>query len=64
MIDGQGGGIGTTIITRIEEVHGEQVEVWALGTKAIATARMMKARQTEALPVKMLFVIVPDRSTS
>lgn len=44
MIDGQGGGIGTTIIKRIKESYGEQVEVWALGTNAIATAQMMKAR--------------------
>ncbi len=44
VIDGQGGGIGTTIIKRIKEIHGEEVEVWALGTNAIATAQMMKAR--------------------
>lgn len=44
MIDGQGGGIGTTIIKRIKESYGELVEVWALGTNAIATAQMMKAR--------------------
>ncbi len=44
VIDGQGGGIGTTIIKRIKETYGEDVEVWALGTNAIATAQMMKAR--------------------
>lgn len=44
VIDGQGGGIGTTIIKKIKETYGEQVEVWALGTNAIATAQMMKAR--------------------
>lgn len=44
VIDGQGGGIGTTIIKRIKEAYGEDVEVWALGTNAIATAQMMKAR--------------------
>lgn len=44
VIDGQGGGIGSTIIKRIKEVYTEQVEVWALGTNAIATAQMMKAR--------------------
>ncbi|MDA8307913.1 MAG: DUF3842 family protein [Deltaproteobacteria bacterium] len=43
VIDGQGGGIGTTIIKRIKEVFGERAEVWALGTNAIATAQMMKA---------------------
>ena len=44
VIDGQGGGIGTTIVKKIKEIYGEDVEVWALGTNAIATAQMMKAR--------------------
>ena len=44
VIDGQGGGIGSTIIKRIKEEFGERVEVIALGTNAIATAQMMKAR--------------------
>jgi len=43
VIDGQGGGIGTTIIKRLKDVYGECTEVWALGTNAIATAQMMKA---------------------
>ena len=43
VIDGQGGGIGTTIVKRIKEVFGERTELWALGTNAIATAQMMKA---------------------
>jgi hypothetical protein len=44
VIDGQGGGIGSTVIRKIYEAHGEAFEVWALGTNAIATAQMMKAR--------------------
>lgn len=43
VIDGQGGGIGTTIIKRIREVYSERTELWALGTNAIATAQMMRA---------------------
>lgn len=43
VIDGQGGGIGSVIIRRIKEEYGEQVEVLALGSNAIATAQMMKA---------------------
>jgi len=43
VIDGQGGGIGTTVIRKIKETYGERAEVWALGTNAIATAQMMKA---------------------
>jgi NAD(P)-dependent dehydrogenase (short-subunit alcohol dehydrogenase family) len=44
VIDGQGGGIGSTIIRKLKEVFGEGVEVIALGTNAVATAQMLKAR--------------------
>jgi NAD(P)-dependent dehydrogenase (short-subunit alcohol dehydrogenase family) len=44
VIDGQGGGIGAAIIKRLKEVYGEEHEVVALGTNAVATAQMMKAR--------------------
>ena len=44
VIDGQGGGIGSTIIKKIKDHFGESVEIIALGTNAIATAQMLKAR--------------------
>ncbi|MFH2057892.1 MAG: DUF3842 family protein [Pseudomonadota bacterium] len=44
IIDGQGGGIGSIIINRLKERFDEKVEVIALGTNAIATAQMLKAR--------------------
>jgi hypothetical protein len=44
VIDGQGGGIGSTIIKKIKEAYGESVEILALGTNAIATAQMLKAK--------------------
>ena len=44
VIDGQGGGIGSAIIKKITGVFGEGVEIIALGTNAIATAQMLKAR--------------------
>jgi hypothetical protein len=43
VMDGQGGGIGATIIKAIRERLGEELEIWALGTNSIATSRMMKA---------------------
>ena len=43
VIDGQGGGIGSAIIRKIKESYGEQVEVWALGTNAVAASQMLKA---------------------
>lgn len=44
VIDGQGGGIGSTIIKKIKATYGERVEIIGLGTNAIATAQMIKAR--------------------
>ncbi len=44
VIDGQGGGIGSLIIKKLREAFGESVEIAALGTNAIATAQMLKAR--------------------
>jgi Domain of unknown function (DUF3842) len=43
IIDGQGGGIGSTLIKYLKEAFGEEVELIALGTNAIATAQMLKA---------------------
>ena len=44
VIDGQGGGIGSTVIKKLKERLGETVEIIALGTNAIATAQMLKAK--------------------
>jgi hypothetical protein len=44
VVDGQGGGIGATIIKRLKETYHEDHEIIALGTNAIATAQMLKAR--------------------
>ena len=43
VIDGQGASIGSIIIRKIRQAYGEKVEVWALGTNAIATGQMLKA---------------------
>ena len=42
VIDGQGGGIGSTIIKKLKELFQETIEIIALGTNAIATAQMLK----------------------
>ncbi len=44
VIDGQGGGIGSAIIARLKNLFEESVEIVALGTNAIATAQMLKAK--------------------
>lgn len=43
VIDGQGGGIGATLIQSLKAHYGESIELIALGTNAIATAQMLKA---------------------
>jgi len=44
VVDGLGGGIGVQIITQLRQELPLDVEIIALGTNAIATDRMMKAR--------------------
>ena len=44
VIDGQGGGIGSAVIKKLREAFKESVEIIALGTNAVATAQMLKAR--------------------
>jgi hypothetical protein len=44
VIDGQGGGIGSLIVKRLRETFEEKIEIVALGTNAVATMAMMKAR--------------------
>lgn len=43
VIDGQGGGIGKALIKALKSSYGESVEIWGLGTNAIATGQMLKA---------------------
>lgn len=43
VIDGQGGGIGATLIKYLRARYPDRLEILALGTNAIATAQMMKA---------------------
>ncbi|MCJ7593517.1 MAG: DUF3842 family protein [Desulfobacterales bacterium] len=43
VMDGQGGGIGSTVIKGLRGLLGEKAEILALGTNSIATSRMMKA---------------------
>lgn len=47
VIDGQGGGIGSTLIKYIKAAFGEKITLVALGTNAIATSAMLKAGANE-----------------
>jgi hypothetical protein len=44
VVDGQGGGIGSAVIKMLKQVFEERIEIIALGTNAIATASMLKAK--------------------
>lgn len=44
VIDGQGGGIGSTLIKKLKEEFQERIEIIALGTNSIATSAMMRAK--------------------
>ena len=44
VIDGQGGGIGKLIVEKLRHaIPGEEAEIIALGTNAVATSAMLKA---------------------
>lgn len=47
VIDGQGGGMGKTIIDRIRREFRDEMDILALGTNALATAAMLKAGANE-----------------
>jgi len=44
VVDGMGGGIGAQIVTQLRQELPLEVEILALGTNAVATEKMMKAR--------------------
>lgn len=44
VIDGQGGGIGSAIIRKLRDTFDESLDIIALGTNAIATTLMLKAK--------------------
>ncbi len=43
VIDGQGGGIGGAIIKALRHRFGNSMEVWGLGTNAVAATNMIKS---------------------
>ncbi len=44
VIDGMGGGIGAQIVTQLRAALPPDIEIWALGSNAVATQKMMQAR--------------------
>jgi NAD(P)-dependent dehydrogenase (short-subunit alcohol dehydrogenase family) len=48
VIDGQGGGLGSALVTRLKARLGDKAQVWALGINALATSAMLKAGADKA----------------
>ncbi len=61
VVDGQGGGIGAAIIKRLKSLFEEKIEVVALGTNAIATAQMLKARANRGASGENAIVVTVPR---
>lgn len=47
VVDGQGGGIGKTIVEKLRKDLPEDIEIIALGTNSLATSFMLKAGANE-----------------
>lgn len=47
VIDGQGGGIGKAIVEKLRGAFGNDIDIIALGTNALATTLMLKAGANE-----------------
>ncbi len=47
VIDGQGGGMGKAIVEKLRKAFGNDLEILALGTNALATSLMLKAGANE-----------------
>jgi hypothetical protein len=61
VIDGQGGGIGATVIRYLKAAYGESIELIALGTNAIAAAQMLKAGANRAASGENAIVVTSRR---
>jgi hypothetical protein len=61
VVDGMGGSIGTQIVLQLRQTLPEDAEIIALGTNAIATGSMMKAKATRgATGENAVVVSIPE----
>lgn len=61
VVDGQGGGMGKTLVEKIREILGPEVKILALGTNALATAAMLKAGADEGATGENAIVVNAPR---
>ncbi len=61
VVDGMGGSIGQEIVSQLRGELGEKAEIMALGTNAISTGNMMKARANRgATGENAIVVSIPE----
>lgn len=61
VIDGQGGGIGKSIVEKLRKELPEHVEIVALGTNSLATSSMIKAGANEGATGENAIVYNSDK---
>jgi Ni,Fe-hydrogenase maturation factor len=61
VIDGQGGGIGKSLVEKIKSKFGNQVHVIALGTNAVATSLMIRAGADDGASGENAIIVNVDR---
>jgi hypothetical protein len=57
VIDGQGGGIGKSLVEKLRKELPEEVEIIALGTNSLATSFMIKAGANEGATGENVIVL-------
>jgi hypothetical protein len=62
VVDGQGGGIGKTVIETIRRRLGDDLQIVALGTNAIATSAMLKAGANEGATGENAIVVCAPKA--
>ena len=62
VVDGQGGGIGKAVIETIRRRLGDDLQIVALGTNAIATSAMLKAGANEGATGENAIVVCAPKA--
>lgn len=62
VVDGQGGGIGKTVIDTLRKKLGDDLEIIALGTNALATSAMLKAGANEGATGENAIVVCAPKA--
>ena len=62
VIDGMGGGIGTQIVATLREELPSSIEIYALGTNAIATSAMMKCKANKGATGENAIVVTSKKA--